>query len=173
MASRWTRRQFLASAVLAGAGACAWRARSRAGGDPTLRLALDELIPAGDGMPAASEVGCPAYLERLARDEREVRVELESALAALERVARPRFGVRFRDLDHRQRVEALTEMEKRAAPEEFERLKGYAVEAYYTRPRVWTLLGYDERARSSSGVWGDPALLAPVQRMPRLYRIPG
>src|SRR5215472_8172164 len=53
-----------------------------------LRSAVDELIPAGEGMPAASEVGSLEYLEQLIRDHSEVRGEFETALTRLATVSR-------------------------------------------------------------------------------------
>jgi len=134
-----------------------------------LRSAVDELIPAGNGMPAASEVGSLEYLEQLIRDHSEVRGELETALARLATVSGDALATPFTGLSHPQRVHALSEMEKRA-PREFTILRDYTYEAYYTRPEVWRLIGYDGHSTQDER-WNDDALLAPVRLMPRLYRL--
>jgi hypothetical protein len=134
-----------------------------------LRSVIDEIIPAGDGMLAASEVGALQYLEQLVRDHSEVRGELETGLSRLGRLSVDAVGVPFTRLSPTQRVQALSEMEERA-PREFAILRDYTYEAYYTRPQVWRLIGYD--AHSTGDEREDPdALLAPVRAMPRLYRL--
>jgi hypothetical protein len=114
-------------------------------------------------MPAATEVGSVEYLFQLARDHTEVRGELEAALARLAALTPS-----FTDLSQVQRVKALTQIEK-LAPREFAILTDYAYEAYYTRPQVWQLIGYDGPSTLEKR-WNDDALLAPVRAMPRLFR---
>lgn len=133
-----------------------------------LRSAVDEFIPAGEGMPSASEVGSLEYMEQLAGDDSDVRRELETALAYLATLSRDTLASPFMGLSHPQRVRALSEMEKRS-PRQFAILRDYTYEAYYTRPQVWRLIGYD-RNLSRVERWSDDALLAPVRAMPRLYR---
>jgi hypothetical protein len=48
-----------------------------------LRATVDEIIPASDGMPAASEMGAVEYLGRLARQAPSVGKELGKSLTAL------------------------------------------------------------------------------------------
>src|SRR5215813_5691209 len=132
-----------------------------------LRSAIDLIIPASDGMPAASEVGSLEYLEQLARDHSEVRGELETGLSSLTRLSVASLGDPFTGLSPHERVRALSEMEKRT-PREFAILWDYTYEAYYTRPRVWRLIGYD--GNSAKDQRGDfDALLAPVRAMHGLY----
>ncbi len=133
-----------------------------------LRLAIDQLIPATDGMPAASDVGSIEYLEQLARNHSEVQTELETGIAGLTAVSSDVFAAPFTGLSHPHQVQALAEMEKRA-PREFAILTDYTYEAYYTRPQVWRLIGYDGNSASDER-WNDDALLAPVRAMPKLYR---
>jgi len=176
-----TRRWFLLGAVAAPAVAMALEACARLArtsnvnsaspcglGDPEcslLRSVIDELIPAGEGMPAASEVGSLEYLAQLARDHSEVQGELEMALARLRMLSR---GTSFTGLSHPERVQALSELEK-SARREFSILRDYTYEAYYTRSQVWLLIGYDGHSTPEEH-WNDDLLLAPVRAMPRLYR---
>jgi hypothetical protein len=133
-----------------------------------LRSVIDEIIPASDGMPAASDVGSLEYLEQLVRHHSEVRGELETGLSRLTRLSVDAAAAPFTSLSSLQRVQTLSELEKRA-PREFAILRDYTYEAYYTRPQVWRLTGYD--GPSTRGERGDlDALLAPVRAMPRLYR---
>jgi len=113
-------------------------------------------------MPAASEVGSVEYLVQLARDHPEVQAELEMALGRLATLSRDA------SFTHLEGVQALNEMATRA-PREFAILRDYAYEAYYTRPRVWQLIGY-EGPSTLEKLWNDDALLVPVRAMPRLYR---
>jgi hypothetical protein len=109
-------------------------------------------------MPAASEVGSLEYLAQLARDHSEVWGELGMALARLASLSN---DASFTGMSHPQRVRVLTEMEKRA-PREFAVLRDYTYEAYYTRPKVWLLIGYDGNSTREER-WNDDALLAPVR----------
>ncbi|MGA8596248.1 MAG: hypothetical protein WB676_16155, partial [Bryobacteraceae bacterium] len=73
----WTRRKFLNSSLAAPALISVSdlsRANPASAGEAltseeqaTLKAAIDEIIPAGDGMPSASEAGGVAYLVALAR----------------------------------------------------------------------------------------------------------
>ena len=133
-----------------------------------LRSVIDEIIPAADGMPAASEVGSLEYLDQLVREHSEVRAELETGLSRLASVSVDALAAPFTGCSPTQRVQALSEMEKRA-PREFAILRDYTYEAYYTRPQVWRLIGYD--GNSAKDQRGDfDALLAPVRAMHGLYR---
>jgi hypothetical protein len=106
-----------------------------------LRAAMDEIIPAGDGMPAASEVGGLEYLEQLARHDAKVSKDLHDTLDALEKGTQGRANASFVSLAKPQKVEQLTAFEKDAAAP-FRTLRDYVYEAYYTRPEVWKLVGY-------------------------------
>lgn len=144
-----TRRWFLLRAIGASALAMAANACARAlqgsraplapspslGGQESslLRSVVDELVPAADGMPAASDVGSLAYLMQLASEHAEVRAELEGALAHLATLSRDGWATPFTSLSHPHRLRVLTEMENRA-PREFAILRDYTYEAYYTRP---------------------------------------
>jgi gluconate 2-dehydrogenase subunit 3-like protein len=107
-----------------------------------LRAAMDEIIPAGDGMPAASEVGGVEYLEQLAQRHARSAKELHEALGALEKSTQGRTKASFVSLARAQRVEQLTAFEKQEAAT-FQTLRNYVYEAYYTRPEIWKLVGYE------------------------------
>lgn len=138
-----------------------------------LRAAIDEIIPASDGMPAASEVGGVEYLNRLAGQNPELKGEFQNGLARLEELSRKRFRRTFLQLSREERVRSLHELEKQPAPNFFFTLRDLVYEAYYTNPQVWKLIGYEFHATNDSGPKMKPfdeALLAGVRKRPRFYR---
>ncbi len=139
----------------------------------TVRAAMDEIVPATDGMPAASEVGGVEYLERLVGQTSELKRGFEKGLAALEEVSLKRFKKDFLSLRRSERVEALAELEKQAAPDFFVTLRDHVYEAYYTQPQVWKLVGYEFHPADQSGPRMKPfdeAVLAEVRKKPKFYR---
>jgi hypothetical protein len=119
-----------------------------------LRTAMDEIIPAGDGMPSATEAGGIEYLERVMRQEPEVAENTRALLAELK--------------VHR----TLGEFEAKAAPE-FARLRDFVYEAYYTQPEIWKLLGYHNYPTDHAGPHMPPfdeTILSEVRRKPKFYR---
>jgi hypothetical protein len=138
-----------------------------------LQSAMDEIIPAGDGMPAASEVGSMAYLDELTITYPEVAQGLHNSLTALETLCRRSQDASFSNVTHRRRVEVLTALEKRDASA-FTSLQQSVYEAYYTRPAVWKLIGYTFQPTDGMGppmkrVWNE-AVLNNVRKKPRGYR---
>ncbi len=192
MKKKWTRRKFLetglkGSLVVGGAvgglrPAVAQRRVARpklpwpgldARERESLRAAMDELIPSGDGMPSASEVGGVDYLERLARELPDFRRDLEKALTTLEEVSQKLHGKSFSSLSGAERVEVLEQFERRAAPKIFASLRDSVCEAYYTNPQVWKLVGYELYPTNQPGPHMKPfdeTMLAEVRKRPRLYR---
>jgi len=182
---KFTRRRFLETALAAPAvmGTAAEVADGQsveppvsavldAGQRASLRAAMDEIIPAGDGMPAASAVGGIEYLERVVHKEPPIRADLHQALEALERMSEMKFHTDFSSLSPAQRFETLTEMET-GMPEVFARLRDLVYESYYTQPAVWKLIGYEFHATNESGPQMKPfeeSVLAKVRKMPKLYR---
>ena len=130
----------------------------------TLRAAVDRIIPARGKMPAASSVGAVEYLEALSARDQDIRQRLSKVNAAL--------GPSFADGSENEQVSALENLEK-ADPPSFAALRDVVYEAYYTNPKIWTLIGYSFRRgnrRTAPLEDFDAALLARVQRLPRLYR---
>lgn len=152
MTTIWTRRRFLVAA-LAGAAVpavpgLAQPARGRSPGSAAplparvrgiLVAAMDAMLPAADGMPAAAEAGVLAYLEGVSAREPDVRARLRRAAAALDRRARP---ASFASLKDAQRVRVLEALEAKE-PAVFATLRDDFYEGYYTRPEVWKRLGFE------------------------------
>ncbi len=138
-----------------------------------LRAAMDEIIPGSGSMPAASEVGGVEYLDKLAREAPEIKKDLEKSLAALDELSTKHFGKDFPSLSRADRVEALKKLEKQAPQEIFAGLRDYVYEAYYTRPQVWKLIGYEFHPTNQAGPNMKPfdeSVLAEVRKKPKLYR---
>jgi Gluconate 2-dehydrogenase subunit 3 len=193
MKKNWTRRKFLEStlkgSIMAGGAVTAGVAApkgARAGKPPEensgvfdaqqrqlLRVTMDEIIPAGDGMPAASEVGGVEYLTHIARQNSNIHRELEKSLKALAALTRKQYGKDFISLAHRERVETLKKFEARRPRQNFVTLRDHIYEAYYTQPKVWKLIGYPFYATNGPGPRMkpfDPASLDQVRKMGKLYR---
>jgi Gluconate 2-dehydrogenase subunit 3 len=132
----------------------------------------DELIPATDGMPSASEMGAAAYLERAAAGDEAIAASLRDAVASIERRTRTAHDETFDRLPAPARVALLQSMEKDEA-DRFRAARDLVYEAYYTNPLVWKRLGYDFVGAADSGPPLEPfeeALLERVRALPRLYR---
>lgn len=171
MNSRWSRREFLATTAAVPLIAIETRA-----GQPVfqdwerldLQAAMDEIVPAADGMPAASQMGGVAYLERVAAADAQVAGEIRTALTALrDHSAQP-----FYQLHHEARVAALKKLEAQD-PTQFAHLRDYVYESYYTQPPVWKLIGYEFYPTDHAGPHMEPfdeSVLDDVRKMPKLYR---
>jgi len=184
MRRNWTRRGFLettaAGAFAATGAARAIAALSAAGRRPasspflvgvraTLRAAMDEIIPASDRMPAASDSLVLRYLEEISARDRDVRRAVYRAVAALERRSRPRG---FASLSAVRRVRVIAALEK-DEPAVFGSLRDYVYEGYYTNPEIWSRIGFEFYGPERPGP-GMPAFdesaVARVRAAPPLYR---
>lgn len=171
MSIHWSRRTFLKTTAAAPLIAIETRAaepffqsRQRS----NLIAAMDEIIPAGDGMPSASEAGGAAYLERVAAEDGILGNEIQNALAAL----RSHGAQPFYQLDGEARVAALEKFEAED-PIRFAHFRDYVYESYYTSPLVWKLIGYTFYPTDHPGPHMQPfddTLLADVRKRPKLYR---
>jgi hypothetical protein len=137
-----------------------------------LRVAMDEIIPAGDGMPASSEVGGVDYLEQLVKNDGKTERELRKSLSELERLCSQQYKEAFPSLPHESRVKVLNSLEK-SNPSAFKALRDHIYEAYYVQPRVQILVGYDGHPTNQAGPHLKPfdeAILAEVRKKPKFYR---
>ncbi len=138
-----------------------------------LRAAMDEIIPAVDGMPSASAVGGVHYLEKLARSEPHIKKLLERSLRALDDISRQEFKNGFLEVQTQERIEVIKRLEKQGPAEIFGDLRDYIYESYYTQPQVWKLIGYDFHPTNHAGPIMKPfdeAALSNVKKMGKLYR---
>jgi len=131
-----------------------------------LAAAMDEIIPAGDGMPSATVVGGPQYLQSLAWQYPRIQQEISEFLKTLAQVSAAQFGMDFPQLKHEQRLQILATVERNQAPT-FSSFVSYVYEAYYTRPQVIGLLGCGPPLPLADDI---QTLLAPVRKLSHLYR---
>jgi gluconate 2-dehydrogenase subunit 3-like protein len=132
----------------------------------TLAEAMDEIIPAGDGMPPASMAGGPQYLQYLGWQYPAIQEEIAVFLKMLTQASDVAFQEDFQTLRPDQGVQILAAMEKTQVTV-FSTFVGYVYESYYTNPKV---LGLISCSPSSPAIEDDEALLAPVRRLTHLYR---
>jgi hypothetical protein len=137
-----------------------------------LVLATDEIIPASGDMPAGSEAGSVAYLERLATSNADVTKNLTRTTGFLDGTSRERFQCAFQKLSGAQRLMVMREMELRSAYL-FNAFRDLVYEAYYEQPRVWELIGYrfyatDHTAPAPAPF--DPEILTQVRQRPSSFR---
>jgi hypothetical protein len=191
MKRKWTRRRFLetglkGSIVVGSSVAATVQATTLAATQKTsppvsglgqaqrelLRAAMDHIVPASDGMPAASTVGGVDYLDRLASQASKVRADLERSLTALQQLSSKQLGKDFTTISPDDQLETLKKLEKQQ-PETFASLRDYVYESYYTQPQVWNLIGYEFYPTNAPGPRMQPfdeSVLAKVKQMPKLYR---
>jgi hypothetical protein len=131
-----------------------------------LTTAMDQIIPAVDGMPSASQAGGLQYLRSLGWQYPEIRDNMGRILNTLEKLSEADFHRTFPELGSGQRLHVLGKMEK-TEPAGFSTLIGYVYEAYYTNPRVLGLISCPPASGSEEN---DETLLAPVKRLSHFYR---
>ena len=139
--------------------------------ESALSLLIDEILPAADGMPAASEVGVVSYFRRVSVPVPELGESLSECVLAAEEMSRRQFGSEIAELDSTQRISVLEELES-ADGELFSAFRNFVYEAYYVNPEVWTLLGYDAYPTSEPGPSMDafdPAMLDRVRNLQPLF----
>jgi hypothetical protein len=191
MNKRWTRRRFLETSlkgsIVVGSGVDAGAMPATRAVAPNtsppvsgltpaqrelLHAVMDQIIPAADGMPAASEVGGVEYLARLAPQTADIKADLEKSLTTLQELSTKQLGKDFAALSPRDRVEVLKKLEEQQ-PDTFGLLRDYVYESYYTQPEVWKLIGYEFYPTNAGGPKMKPfdeSVLAKVKMMPKLYR---
>ena len=130
-----------------------------------LAAVIDEIVPAGEGMPSATAAGGLQYLQYLGWQYPNVQQEISSLLATLDAAA-AQFGTDFSKLQPDQRLHVVRQLEKNH-PTTFASFVRYVYEAYYTRPQVRGLISCPASTVSEDDLG---ILLEPVRRMKRMYR---
>jgi ribosomal protein L19 len=131
----------------------------------TLAAITDEIIPAGEGMPAASVAGGPQYLQYLGWQYPAIQREIGDFLRTVTQTSSDIFRQDFRKLSSGQHVRILTSIEE-SKKSAFSAFTGYVYESYYTNP---TIVGPISCLRSRSVEDVEP-LLAPVLKLKHVYR---
>jgi hypothetical protein len=130
-----------------------------------LAAAMDEVIPGSDRMPPASAAGGVAYFQQLGWQYDNISKDIRAFLHILQKASEEESSIGFADLESQRRVALIKGIEKSDA-RLFSSFVAYIYEAYYTRPQVQGLLSCSVPATPDD----DGSLLAPVRKLPRLYR---
>lgn len=182
----WTRRRFIetsilsqiaiSSGVLSQLYSCAPDDRSAKVLNPalqkTLKAALDVIIPAGDNMPSASDVGGLNYLLKLLEKFPDQAKQLSTGLTNLNNISTRKFKKDFTRITSEERASLLKEQEN-GNPAFFNQLRDYTYECYYLSPQIWKLIGYEPHPTFSSGPIMeafDEKLLVRVRSLPKLFK---
>jgi hypothetical protein len=185
--SKWSRRRFtkavisaqllLASGVLTIPLACTTSKKDES--DSTLahsqqeilKLAMDEIIPANDKMPSASEIGGVTYVIGIIKELPDLSPLFKSLLDKIEMHSLQKSNSSFSDLNKEERINILTNFEQ-TEPELFKVLKDFTYESYYTSERVYELIKYEPHPTGTSGPKMEPfdeKLLDRVKNTPSMY----
>lgn len=126
-----------------------------------LGAAMDEIIPAGDGMPAATAAGGLQYLRYLGWQYPNIQQEISRFLETLGQRSAEWFGANFPKMRADQRLQVLTAIE-REQPSVFSSFVGYVYESYYTGPKV---LGLISCSLPSGPIEDDEELVGPMRKL--------
>lgn len=138
----------------------------------TLSAAMDEIIPSGDGMPAASKTGGLNYLLKLMEQFPEQAKKISSGLTDLNDQCKKKFNKEFTRITSEERITLLQEQEK-DNPAFFNQLRDYTYESYYLNPQVWKLIGYEPHPTMSAGPLMEDfneKLLDRVRTLPIMFK---
>jgi len=102
----------------------------------TLKFAMDEVIPANDEMPSASQVGGVTYILEIIEELPDLLTLFEGLIAQLDEMS----DYNFSKIDKSERIAILKTLEENK-PELFKVLKDFTYESYYTNETVYKLIG--------------------------------
>ena len=114
-----------------------------------LTAVVDRIIPQSDGMPGASEMGLPNFIEGVLVAQTPLRRLFIEGLAQIE-IAAARSGGSFGDLSGEGQDSALREVETSNAGF-FDELVRQTYNGYYTNPEVFRKLGIPDSSDPGSG----------------------
>ena len=127
---------------------------------------MEEIIPAGDGMPSANAASGLQYLQYLGWQYPNIEQEISRFLKVLKQDSAAQFGADFTKLQSDQRIQLLATVEREQRLL-FSTFVGYVYESYYTRPQVVGLVSCAVPSLPAEAV---EELLAPVRKLTHLYR---
>jgi Gluconate 2-dehydrogenase subunit 3 len=182
----WTRRKFIETSVLSQVAlssgiliqlySCAPDNKSPGVLPPDqqkiLVAAMEEIIPAADGMPSASEVGGLNYLVKLLEQFQDEAKKLSQGLNDLNDRSNKSYGKDFTEITSDERISVLQQLEKQN-PSFFNQIRDYTYESYYLSPQVWKLIGYEPHPTLSSGPLMEPfdeKILDRVRKLPTIFK---
>ena len=136
-----------------------------------LKLAMDEIIPGSEKMPAASDVGTMDYILQVLNGYLNLSEGFNRLLVTLEDLCRASTNDAFENLSNDSRISVLKQFEKRE-PDMFLVLQYFVYEGYYINEKVWKLIGYEPYPTLSAGPEMEPfdeAMLDRVKQMSPFY----
>ena len=137
----------------------------------TLRFAMDEIIPANEKMPSASDIGSVAYVLSIIRELPDLSPLFQSLIDKIEIHSLQNSNSSFSDLNKEERINILTNFEQ-TEPELFKVLKDFTYESYYTSEKVYELIKYEPHPTGTLGPKMEPfdeKLLNRVKKTPPMY----
>lgn len=179
----WSRRRFskavisaqllLASGVLTLPLACAKTKNSETDSvldnsqQETLKFAMDEIIPASEKMPSASDVGSVTYIMEIVEEQPDLLPLFEALIIQIDELS----DYNFPKISSEERVAILKDLEGNK-PELFKVLLDFTYESYYTNETVYKLIGYEPHPTGTAGPKMEPfdeKLLDRVKNLPPMY----
>ena len=181
----WSRRQFskavisaqllLASGILTLPMACADDKKSNTlftdSETDTLKFVMDEIIPANETMPSASQAGALTYVLNILKELPDLTPLFQQSLRLIESRSLEIQNAGFAALDSEKRIAILQGMET-SDPELFSVIKNFIFEGFYTSETVFPLIGYEPHPTGTSGPDMEPfdeQLLVRVKNIPPMY----
>ena len=136
-----------------------------------LKLAMDEIIPASEKMPSASEVGGIDYILKVLKGYPELIDPFEKVLFNLNELSKSTVNDNFENLNSTSRVTVLQKFEKEQS-QMFAVLQNFVYEGYYINEKVWKLIGYEPYPTMAAGPEMEPfdeTMLDRVKQMSSTY----
>ena len=185
--SKWSRRRFskavisaqllLVSGTLALPLACAKPKKDERdlpldnSQQETLKFAMDEIIPANEKMPSASDIGSVTYVLNIMEELPDLHPLFQSLTDKIEAHSLQNSNSSFSDSNKKERAKILINFEL-TEPELFKVLKDFTYESYYTNEKVFELIKYEPHPTGTLGPKMEPfneKLLERVKGIPPMY----
>ena len=137
-----------------------------------LTAVVDRIIPPGDGVPGAGEVGVEAHVEGISGVSPQTRALLTNGLKVIEAVSGTTYSQGFVNLSEDDRMAVLKQVESQE-PEFFAALVRETYSGYYSNPVVLRAKGLPLSAPQPEGYDIEPfdaSLLEGVRKRGKAYR---
>jgi hypothetical protein len=138
-----------------------------------MRHVLNRLVPAGNGFPAAGDLGIVEYLDAVVGASVRLKRRFTEGLARIEIAGQEEGQAGFANLSDDKKDEVLRQVES-GLPEFFASLVQQTYNGYYTNAAVLEVLGPEVRPPQPLGHEvepGDLGLLENVRKRGRAYRL--
>ncbi|MQF70162.1 gluconate 2-dehydrogenase subunit 3 family protein [SAR202 cluster bacterium AD-804-J14_MRT_500m] len=116
----------------------------------TMTAVLDTILPAGNGLPGAGQLGIGQYLDRVIGESPEMKNLFSAGLSSITMASEEKLGMGFCELGDEDKTNLLKEIEENDSIF-FRNLILHAYNGYYTNPHVLKILGLGARAPQPQG----------------------